>query len=410
MKSLKLNLNPGTSLLVLTLTCLSLVLSAQKTVQLKPKIYEHVIIPIDTVQVQTVENGKVKETHVSPVTDLQVKPNAISIVKYAKKISVIDTASYSRIKLIPLVTGSREEFKFIPELHVETGISGAEAFRIVFSLVQPFRYSNELNKFKASLGFFLMPETGNSTANISQPVDIEIVSTEVSSILPGHLQIPHLNLPSSTVELIADHVSDSAQVKVITTSNPDGYITYLKVEPTLEILTNVTTLQGYGIQKIPVDVRFFGSNSSGSATVNFTVGKGTVSPNSIDVSYNRPSTVYLSSEGTGEVRLSAYTNNLQSNDLNFKYIFPWAFLVASVLGGLLGGLAKFYFNGQRRKFPTKLILGGILVGLIVAIAYYFLGINLAGLSISAGLSEIAVLGLSALGAYFGINIKPGAAG
>ncbi len=410
MKSPKLILNPGTSLLVLTLTFVSFVLSAQKTVQYKLKTHDRVILPNDSVRVQTVENGKVMETHVSPATNIQVRPNSISVVTLAKKISVIDSSSYSRIKLMPLMSGPLEGYKVIPELHLDNGALGGEAFKIVFSLLQPFRYNTEIKKFKASLGFFLMSETGNSTSNISQPVDIEIVSSEVSSILPGHLQIPHLNLPSSTVDLMADHISDSAQVKVITTSNPDGFITYLKVDPTLEILTNVTTLQGFGIQKIPVDVRFFGSNSTGSATVNFTVGKGTVSPNSVEVSYNKPSTVYLSSEGTGEVKLTAYTNNLQSNDLNFKYIFPWAFLLSSILGGLIGGLAKYYLNGQKRKFPTKPILGGILVGFIVAVAYYFLGINLAGLSVSAGFSGIAVLGLSALGAYFGISTKPGAAG
>ncbi|HZV69382.1 MAG TPA: hypothetical protein VFG10_07560 [Saprospiraceae bacterium] len=406
MKSLKLNLIPGISILVLTLTFVPFVLSAQKSTTLKPKIYEHVFKAEDSVRVQTIEKGKVMETHIASSADVQVRPNSKSIITYEKKISVIDAALYSKIKLIPLMSGPREGYKVIPELHIETGSPGTEAFRIVFSLLQPFRYSNEVKKFKATLGFFLMPETGTSTANVLQPVDIEIVSSEVSSILPRHLQIPHLNLPSSTVDLMADHVSDSAQVKVITTSNPGGYVTYLKVEPTLEILTNVTTLQGYGIQKIPVDVRFLGLNSSGSATVNFTAGKGTVSPNSVVVSYNKPSTVYLSSEGTGEVKLTAYTNNLQSNDLNFKYVFPWAFLLSSVLGGLIGGLVKYYFNTRKRKFPIKPILGGILVGFIVAVAYYFLGINLAGLSISAGLNEIAVLGLSALGAYFGISTNP----
>jgi hypothetical protein len=213
------------------------------------------------------------------------------------------------------------------------------------------------------------------------------------------------NMPSSRVELIADQVSDSAGVKVITTSNPDGYSTYLKVKPSLEIFTNRSTLQGYGIQKIPVDVRFIGSNSPDSVKVNFSVGKGTVNPISAYVSYNKPSTIYLSSEGIGDAKLSASTNNIQSNDLHFTYIFPWAFLMFSMLGGLIGGLARYYFNQRKKKFPIKPIIGGIFIGFIVAVAYYFLGVNLLGLSISAGLNEIAVLGLSALGAYFGIGIK-----
>ena len=58
---------------------------------------------------------------------------------------------------------------------------------------------------------------------------------------------------------------------------------------------------------------------------------------------------------------------------------------------------------------SKVILVGIVTGFIGAAAYYVLGINLLGLSFSAGFNEIAVFVISALFAYFGINIiKPGA--
>jgi hypothetical protein len=45
-----------------------------------------------------------------------------------------------------------------------------------------------------------------------------------------------------------------------------------------------------------------------------------------------------------------------------------------------------------------------LIGIIGAIAYYGLGVNLLGISLSAGLNELAVLALSALCAYFGISV------
>lgn len=74
-----------------------------------------------------------------------------------------------------------------------------------------------------------------------------------------------------------------------------------------------------------------------------------------------------------------------------------------MLGGLMGGLVKHFFSSDKKGFPTKLVIGGIFIGFIVAVAYYFLGVNLIGLKLSAGLNEIAVLGISALGAYFGIS-------
>jgi hypothetical protein len=58
----------------------------------------------------------------------------------------------------------------------------------------------------------------------------------------------------------------------------------------------------------------------------------------------------------------------------------------------------------------KIVIGGILTGLIVAAAYYGLGISVIGIRISALVNEIAVFALSALGAIVGIRLpKPGSA-
>jgi uncharacterized membrane protein YjjP (DUF1212 family) len=95
---------------------------------------------------------------------------------------------------------------------------------------------------------------------------------------------------------------------------------------------------------------------------------------------------------------------MKSNDLNFRFAFPWFFLLASILGGLTGSLAKYYITVKGKKSWKKPVIGGILIGFIGAIAYYSLGVNLLGISMSAGLNEIAVLALSALCAYFGIGL------
>jgi hypothetical protein len=389
---------------VIILLFSSFIGSAQITRVLRPHIYDSILKPNATVKVQTIENGRISETHHAAVNHLQVPVNSKTVLTYQKQISEIDAASYTKARLISQLPYSREEFKIIPELHVETRESQTAVYRIVFTLLQPFQYDDIQKKFNATLGFFLMPDSGNSTGNILEPVYIEVVSNDVTVIHPNHLQIPHLNLPSSRIKLMADQLNDSAEIKVITTSNPDGYIAYLKVKPTLEIFTNRSELQGYGIQKIPVEVRFLGSSSSDSVKVDFSVAKGSVKPNSIYVSYNKPSTIYLTSEGTGDAVLSAATNSVRSNNLHFTYKFPWPFLLFSILGGLIGGLAKYYLKQGRKKFSFKPIIGGILIGFIGAVAYYALGVNLLGVSISAGLNELAVLGFSALCTYFGISL------
>jgi hypothetical protein len=396
------------SLVPVTLLILvSLTVTAQERVALKANIYKNVASPNKMVKVQTIENGRVKATDSVVLSDVQMLRNEKNVVTYEKKIQATDTGTYKRFKSISGLRLAPEDLKIIPEFHVEPGGTEAEkiVYKIVFTSLQPFRYNDSSQKFNARIGFFLIPVSGNGNVNNLDPINIEVVSNDITLIRPEHLQISHLNMPSSNVELITELVSDSASVRVITASNPEGYTTYLKVKPILEILTNRTTLQGYGIQKIPVEVRLRGSNSADSVKVNFTVGKGTVNPNFVNVTYNSPSTIYLSSEGIGDTKLSAVTSNLKSNDLNFRYVFPWVFLLSSILGGLIGGFAKYYLTQKKRTFSARPIIGGILIGFIGAVAYYFLGINLLGLNVSAELNEIAVLGLSALFTYFGISRK-----
>lgn len=379
--------------------------ASQLTMKLKPDVYHNFIKTNSFVKRQTIEGGKVKDTGSAEINNLEIPVNKKQVIAYDNKISAIDNASYQKLKAVSAVPFAAEDLKIIPELHVEAGEGQTEsvAYRIVFTLQQPLHYVDSLKKFIARLGFLLISESGSINAPI-EPIGIEVVSNEVTSINPESLKIGHLSLPSSNVELIADRVNDSAKVKVITASNPEGYSTYLKVKPVLEISTNAATLQGYGIQEIPVIVSFAGSNSSESVKVSLTAEKGTVTPNSVDVSYNNPATVYLRSEGTGNSKLSATSSVGNSNDLHFRYVFPWLFLLASILGGLTGSLAKYFLSVKEKDSPVKPIIGGILIGFIGAVAYYGLGVSLLGISLSAGLNALAVLALSALCAYFGISL------
>jgi small basic protein len=73
------------------------------------------------------------------------------------------------------------------------------------------------------------------------------------------------------------------------------------------------------------------------------------------------------------------------------------------LGGLAGTIIKPEQKSGKR-FTNKKFIVGIITGVIGAVAYYFLGINLLGLNLQGPFTEIAVFGVSALFAYLGIRI------
>jgi len=294
----------------------------------------------------------------------------------------------------------------LPEVTIETVAAGTSqiSYQLYFFPYQPFTYNDSLKKFEARMGFFFLRPDSVSAVSPIDPVDIIVTSNDLRDVHPRPLKIAHLNFPPGEVNLVGDNLRDSVEIRVITASKPEGYQTFLKIKPSLEVSTNRVSLQGYGIQKIPLEVRLIGSGSSDSITVNVDASKGKVTPPAVTLKYNTPQTVYLTSEGVGKTLISAKSSNLESNPLHLDYIFPWYFLLASIAGGLLGGFAK-YYAGRKRKFSARPIIGGILAGLLGAMAYYGLGISLLNFKFSAELNEFGVAALSALVAYFGIARK-----
>ena len=385
--------------------CLSILLfllthfpAYDQQVKLKPSIYDKYIRTSSTVKVQTMEGQRIEEVKNAPANNIMIDSDKKSVIRYHDQITVLDKGNFNEAVLnVP-----KEEIRVVPELYVNPLSGQTEAHRIIFTLRQPFTYTAKVNKYLAKLEFLLVSESGENNANI-QPVKIEVKSNELASINPGSFEINHLSLPSSSVELEADRLTDSVAVSVFTVSNTSGYSTFLKVKPRLDISSGSKTLQGFGVDETPITVRFIGSNAADSVLINFNTEKGKVTPNSKFIHFNQPATVMLRTGGTGTCKIVALGSSHESNELLIKFIFPWYFLIASILGGLAGSFIKPDQKSGKRFTPKKFLVG-IITGLIGAAAYYFVGINLLGLNLQGPFTEIAVFVVSALFAYFGFKI------
>ena len=295
------------------------------------------------------------------------------------------------------------DFKLLPEIYLQTGSGPYEQsqYRIGFENNQSMEYVYSTKHFEGGIKFFLFSVNSLQDNVLRKPVHIEIVSNDIGSISPVSAEIDHISIPSTEVSLLGDNIADSAQVKIITDSRPDGYETYVRVRPALELRSLREELQGLGIQKVPITAFVLGSTSSDSLEVSITAEKGTVTPNTFYVHYNSPTTFELRSEGTGDITLTAYAS-ITSNELTVKYIFPWIFILMATIGGMLGGLVKYISNKDKYK-PIISIVEGVFLGFFGAIAYYALGITLVQIEVVDIFNEFSVLGFSALVAYFGIS-------
>ena len=341
------------------------------------------------------------------IQNLQLQPREKTVLNIDRSISRVDAGNLTQINPNILANLNRQEIYSFPELHVENrGAADSGDDRIVYQPVitslSPLVYNHMSDLFTSTLNFLLLSQD-QSSGNISNPMPLELHSDFIETIDPNRLQISHLNLPSTSVSISARGVRDSVQIRIVTDSNPDGYRTYLNVEPALNLFTERKRIQGLGIQQMPVQVNWKGSSSAESRTVNISSSKGTVTPASVELAYNQPAIIYLRSEGLGTASLTATSSGEQSNTLQISYFFPWLFLLFSVAGGFLGGTAKYFTLKDKPTSFLATTAGSLSIGLLGAIAYFVLGINLLNIEFSSTFNEFAVFGISAMIAFFGVR-------
>lgn len=340
-----------------------------------------------------------------PENQMSLAPHQTYVLQPASaRIENPALASYNSLDKEIRDSYALRDIQMLPEIFVQTGATGADQFvyRVAFASKLPMEYRFGPQYFAGAMKFFLVPEPGSSQSDLNIPVEIEVVSDDIHTINPSAKSIDHVNFPMTKISLQGERLADSAQVKIITKSNPDGYGTYIKVRPAIEITSTRTRFQGLGVQKIPITLQVVGASpSDDSVRVSFSPEKGTVQPASVYVHYGVPALVYLRSEGLGTARLTTLSA-FSTNELEFRYEFPWLFIAMAILGGILGGAVKFLSDMEKLSF-LKSVIKGIAFGFFGSVVYYVLGFSLLRFQVTDIFNEFAVLGFSALVAFFGVR-------
>ena len=161
--------------------------------------------------------------------------------------------------------------------------------------------------------------------------------------------------------------------------------------------------EGFGLEKTKLNINIVGASSIDPVEVSFP--KGRVKPDKIQLSSNETKTVTLRSGNSLETLdiqaqgIGTNSQNYISNTVKVTYIFPWLFIIFSLIGGLLGYIARY-----QKKTKWKYIYLGMIDGLIAVIFYFvlkipikflgeleFLGFVICGVAILGGLAGITRL-------------------
>ncbi|KAF0199826.1 MAG: hypothetical protein FD166_254 [Bacteroidetes bacterium] len=390
---------------ILTFLSVFLFLTLSGIAQKKFPVLDKLVIPKQNMQLQADIQvfNEVKDTTSRKATleYFQLKPDERkAVVRTGDIISRIDSPAVHPGQVVP----DRSEVFMLPELYYArvAGTDEQISYRILFIDAGPLRYNFESALFEGNVRFLPVEVTDSGKIKpvkktLSVPEEI-IVSFDPESI---PLSISEVNWPPREVSIKARDPRDSLEVRIITMSNPAGYYKSLRIEPAILISSVRTTIQGMGIQTLPLHITLKGVSKYTPVHVGIESSLGTLDSANLVLTGDKPGKIILRSESLGTIEVKVVNASYRSNSITIEAVFPWLFLLLAIFGGLIGGLGKNLLG--RKKIAVRSIALGSIFGLIAAFAYWGLGIVLIGFSIETrGLNEAMVFGLGLIAGYFGL--------
>lgn len=268
------------------------------------------------------------------------------------------------------------------------------------------RYDPELDALRGSLSVIVQdPDSPVSNEPLSQAIWLQFIS-DAGPVVPDTLQLGHAGRPPRRVELRTQTTRDTVHVQVFgDPSSPPAEIPVPVWQPHIEVDVSEQP-HGLGFEAAVVTVHMPRVFGPGERVVTLHPSTGSVEPQSLRLAGGADGTARWRSRGIGEATISASTAGFQSRSEPVQFVWPVPFLVASLLGAILGSLAT-QLGATRRYAKVGLDeavgkgFSGLVAGLVTSVAFA-IGINLTGLDIQVAYGEAAAFVLAALGAIYGL--------
>jgi hypothetical protein len=238
-----------------------------------------------------------------------------------------------------------------------------------------------------------------------------LITTSVGVVEPAQVTLDHTNLPFTRVRLTAQSPPPDTIVLHIRTDLDTGSdaIPVTVLRPGLRLIATPKRIAGYGLEVATLAVMADVARPRGAATVTLTADRGKVEPVRAALDSSGTATSSIRSSGLGRATVTAQSQSFQPATEVVDFVFPKAFLIAAVIGGLLGGFVREgYAEWQDKQhvglwgFITGVVLAA-LVGMVVVVAWA-LGINLLDIKPVAGSGEALIGVVAALGAIGGLSL------
>ena len=247
-------------------------------------------------------------------------------------------------------------------------------FRLFCSISpRPAPWDEKANSYVTEMKFTVRP-TEPTTIALPSPI---IVSLEFEG-MTAH-DIPTFSIDQAGLEhqkVIELHFKPSTlQPKLMVRSTISDSDLTIEVLPRLELRPARTTLLGFGLENVEIAVAAVQADGQplvapAARNVDVQVQGAARQEGTGDINIPADSSrteFVLRSSGLGKVTVQATVGGLSaSTEINQR--FPASPLIAALLGGALGGLARRWVKGARKRPVARNVLEGTVVGLVAFVA------------------------------------------
>lgn len=273
--------------------------------------------------------------------------------------------------------------------------------RPIVRVLNAMQYDEPSRQFHARLSVGVIDESQPRLRRaLAVPFVIDVISDTLRSIAPQSMQFDS-SAVFQTVDVIDNAPPDAATVRVLLAGDDEtGSEVELPVRrPALQLTLNPQRILGMGLETAQVTVNAVGLREPEGLKISLGTDRGRFQAPVLTLDAQGLATTTLRSTGIGKASIEASGSPFDVAVSAVAFVLPWSFLIATLLGGLVGAVAT--RGGRARLVNTSIT--GIATGLIAAVLYA-VGINVVGFEPTAQVGEAVTFAIAALGSVLGPGI------
>jgi hypothetical protein len=264
----------------------------------------------------------------------------------------------------------------------------------------PLRLNPSTGRFEGALSVGVIEVDGKRSRTLSAPIAFQVLGPVTAD--PDPVSTDRTAPPYKEVRIFAEAPDPQVDVTVVSNVTPAGEKLTLRVRPSMGVRVSPASIQGWGLETANVLVRAQGY-AGGGTQVQLSTSLGRLSDNRATLDDSGMAQVSIRSESVGTGTVSAAGAGLDGATVDVVYDFPWRFLGAALLGGIVGGLLRKRSRAGGTDAVVK-SLGIAVLSAAVVVGLYVLGINVVGFALPTHGGEVLVFVVAALGALYGTKL------